>query len=68
MMKGFLKIKTWSALVIAPVLIAVGAYHFATGNPEHARAWLMWGLISLVAGVLWLVVSGRQNQSNNKRE
>jgi hypothetical protein len=66
-MKYLLKVKIWTTLMIAPILIAVGAYNFATGNLQHSRAWFIWGLISMLAGICWLVASKRQNKSNSNR-
>ncbi|MCO5239810.1 MAG: hypothetical protein M9904_07115 [Chitinophagaceae bacterium] len=55
-------IKIWLPLFLSPVFITIGAYNFAMGNISSSRAWFLWGITSMVAGILWLLLSRRQSK------
>lgn len=65
-MRRLVKYKIWGTLLLAPVIVGIGAYNFVTGNIQYAHAWFLWGLISIVAGVLWILISGRFRRHSNK--
>jgi hypothetical protein len=58
-MKNLLKYKIWITLLLSPVFIAIGAYNFVTGNVQYFHTWFLWGLISMVIGTLWILISKR---------
>lgn len=65
-MKDAAKYKIWAMLLLAPVFIAVGAYNFVMGNIQNSHAWFLWGLISMAAGILWILISKKVRQHPRK--
>ena len=62
LMKNGLKYKIGIPLISSFALIAWGAYQFTTGNTAFARSLFLWGMISTLAGIIWILIAKRQHQ------
>lgn len=64
-MKNILKFKILSGIIFGSIFILIGAYSFATGNKETAKSLFTFGLISTLAGLLWIFTSKKYNKTNH---
>ncbi len=52
-------------MIIAFLLIMIGAFNFARGDKEGAKSYFIFGLISLAAALIWLFGYNRNQRINN---
>ncbi|HRP32694.1 MAG TPA: hypothetical protein PKV73_12415 [Agriterribacter sp.] len=61
-MKNGLKYKIGIPLISSFVFIALGAYHFATDNTAFAHSLFLWGMVSMLAGIIWILMAKGRHQ------
>lgn len=61
-LKKILIIKIVSTLVVASIMITLGAYSFATGDKKNANTFFTFALISTGVALLWFITAKRFNR------